>query len=447
MLTNLILTMFAIFSFAAGATLSLPWFSSPDGGEYEVSFDATFETRDYTFPQLQKMSMSEKDQLVQESVVPIMDYLFGPLTRRDLGGPRRSRDVVADWSQMREQGGRIFIPYHYRGTWILDRAAARGFTIPVPLNLQTVFTQGWLNCTDSDPEHQTRSFYWYFWDPSRPGCDQREGINFIRANVNVGRQTPNQVRTYPEYTRMLRDDEIKLTMAFGYVEDQNQPVPETDSDYGVHQYRQFLREFRREWGDLLQEEPIYQQEYLSAPNPDLIIGRRFQGKLNGTRVTMNIVINAGIDQMEIFAKSFAHDHDDVFAWFGHSRVGSGFDANTFGRLVAQNPNYYSITTEYQAIYWAGCNSYSYYTVPFFKFKADASKGLDPQGTKNLDIIANGLPSLFALNSKNAMIVSTHLLNWKNRSSYQTILAEIKAAADTYDQKVLVAVLGDEDNEP
>ena len=47
--------------------------------------------------------------------------------------------------------------------------------------------------------------------------------------------------------------------------------------------------------------------------------------------------------------------------------GYGFDANYFRSLMKGKPDYYSITSEYQLIYWGGCNSYSYYALPFFNF--------------------------------------------------------------------------------
>jgi hypothetical protein len=140
--------------------------------------------------------------------------------------------------------------------------------------------------------------------------------------------------------------------------------------------------------------------------------------------------------MDIFAKSFAHDHDSLFSWLGHSRVGSGFDANKFGQIVRSDPSYYSISNEYQVIYWGGCNSYSYYTLPFFDFKAKASNGADPKGTKNLDIIANGLPSYFSLNSINATIVVNAFLNWPAKSSYQSIVNQLESRANSFGTHVL-----------
>src|SRR5690349_6278504 len=104
--------------------------------------------------------------------------------------------------------------------------------------------------------------------------------------------------------------------------------------------------------------------------------------------------------------------------------------------------------DYQLVYWGGCNSYSYYTLPFFDLKTEFSNGADPKGTKNLDIIANGLPSLFSLNAINAEISLRALVNYAKtgeRTSYQSMIEDIEAAARQRGAVTLTSVLGDEDN--
>jgi hypothetical protein len=187
------------------------------------------------------------------------------------------------------------------------------------------------------------------------------------------------------------------------------------------------------------------KEYRGGWLPNLRIGSRFQLVRRDVNVTINVVVAAGIDQMDLFAKSFAHDHDGVFSWMGHSRVGSGFDAMRFGSLLRSDPEYYSVTNDYQLIYWGGCNSYSYYSLPFFEFKSKRDPEGDPRGTRNLDIIANGLPSLFAFNAQNSAIALDAFLNWDRRMSFQEIVDSVENHARTYGVWVLNVVLGDEDN--
>jgi hypothetical protein len=432
------------------------YFYSSMAREYEVTFQSVFVTSQLRLDQVSRLSEKEQMALVRREIAPIADFLFGPLVTRHLGAPQRTQKINVVWSGAREVDGRLELPYEYAGTWILSKSiATQGeFTIPVPVNTDPLYTPGWRGCTDSQREHQTPTFYWYFWDPQRPACDHVQDNHYREVTVHVGRQTENQARTAPEYERLFREirtnearssRELRITIAFGYLKDPETFAPDLDDDPGMAEYRHFINLMRAQWGSVLSESLIVQGEYRSAVNAELAIGRRFTGELNGSKVVVNVVTSAGIDQMELFAKSFAHDHDGVFAWFGHSRVGSGFDADRFGMMLARDPHYYSVTPEYQIVYWGGCNSYSYYTLPFFSFKAQASEGKDPKGTKGLDIIANGLPSYFGLGADNAQTVVDQFLHWPERRTYQRMVNQIELSARQYGWSVFAVVLGDEDN--
>lgn len=416
------------------------YFYSDAGREHVVTFQAVYRTDKLTMDQIQGMLPDSQQAYTRREVLPLMDYLFGPLVTRSLGSPQRAVEVLVDWVHARDLGnGQVELPYSYKGVWIVSQdVSARGHVVlPVPYNRRIVFTPNWKSCSDWAPEHQTESFFWYFWDPTRYGCDHKEGEQFATVDAKLGPMTLQTTATYPEYSRMLNNGAMSLTFGFGYVEDPSSFNPDSDSDEGARQYQLFLTNFRQAYGTWLEESVITQGEYPSSYQKQLVIGHRFTGTMNGAKILVNVVMAAGIDQMEVFAKSFAHDHDSFFGWFGHSRVGSGFDAERFGELVRFTPDFYSITDQYQVIYWAGCNSYSYYTTPFFDFKG---------GTKNLDIIANGLPSFFSLNATNAMIAANAFLNWPAHTSYQTIISNVEAQAKRAGATVLVTVLGDEDNQ-
>ena len=113
--------------------------------------------------------------------------------------------------------------------------------------------------------------------------------------------------------------------------------------------------------------------------------------------------------------------------------------------MRQNPDVFNITKNHQLIYWAGCNSYSYYTKPFFDFKVDIFNQ-DFKGTKGLDIISNGLPSYFSLNAKNAIVLARAFINYADKkTSYQDIVNQIETQSNLNGIDVLVNVIGDEDN--
>lgn len=424
---------------------------SEAGREHEVSFDGVYRVRGFSVHSFDEMSEFQKEQFIEYRMKPVMAYVFGPLTYRSIGGPKEITGLRVDWASAREAGSVVEIPYTYQGRWLIDRRDAEKslLEVPVPFNDDDVFSPGWKKCTDRDPEHQTRSFYWYFWDPRRPGCDHQEGKQYFTAQVRIGDAIAGTVDSYPEYQRLIRDTaegrELRMTIGFGYVVDRSVANPDRDGNMGMREYQEYLESFRAQYGSEFTEEPILQGEYKASMTRSKIIGHRFRGERQGVRVILNVVTSTNIDQMDLFAKSFAHDHDGVFAWFGHSRVGSGFDAERFEFVLRNDPEYYSLTDQYQLIYWGGCNSYSYYTLPFFALKSSLNPEADPNGIRNLDIIANGLPSFFALNSTNAMILTRHILNWQERPSYQMIIRDIERAATRFGARVLAIVLGDEDN--
>lgn len=428
-----------------------PEFYSKIAREVVARFQAQYRTNISSLEEFARLSDSQKNSIERYDIPQTLTYLFGPLTTRELGGPKRDQTVKVDWSSAKVSNANVVeLTYSYEGTWILSKDLGERFQIPLPYNSSVVFTPRWKKCTDEDPEHQTESFFWYFWDPRRVGCDHKLDLQYQSATVSVGNETLMQTETYPEYEKLIQsagiENNLQMTFAFGYVHDQSSPNPDTDSDAGAYEYQKFVRMVRAMKNSLnLTETPILEKEYMGSVRDDQKIGVRFKGKKGGVTLTINVVAAADIDQMELFAKSFAHDHDGFFGWFGHSRVGSGFDANNFKHMVDSNPDYYSISKEYQMIYWAGCNSYSYYSLPFFKFKAALDPSGDPNGTLGLDILGNGLPSLFSFNAYNANVALKAMINWETPTSYQTIVDTLEDYASDRGQRVLVNILGDEDN--
>ncbi len=427
---------------------------SYQGDEYKVNFKAIYKTSDYKIEDILSASnaLEIQNRIISE-IKGTTKFLFGPLTHRELGGQKLNYIITADWNLVVNGSSGIEIPYIYSGTWLVTKTIvgqSLKIELPLPFNTEVVFTEDWLKCTDTAPEHQTESFYWYFWDPKRSGCDNKVNQHYQNILITLSDKTVNQLETFPEYSKLINSasqkNNLQMTFAFGYVEDQEDANPDKDSDYGMLEYRKFIKFMNAQSKVLkLQKLDITQKEYLNANDPDKKIGYRYLGFKNGVKVDIKVIAAANIDQMDLFAQSYAHDHDGFFAWFGHSRVGSGFDANNFANMLRWNPEYYTLHNDYQLVYWAGCNSYSYYTLPFFDQKASLNKVTDPNGTKNLDIISNTLPSLFAFNAKNAIVAYSALINWEIPTSFQTLIKTIEKNGDSYGFPVLVNVMGDEDN--
>lgn len=471
--------LFAFSSFSLAADRSAdrtsvrPFFYSKSGSEVEVQFTAIFHTRQAA-ADLKIATDDQKQYYTKYEMEPTLAFLFGPLTHTELGSPQKTFDLQVRWDEAVQKEGYSEVPYTYRGRWIMNKIALQNpqFSIPFPFSESAAFSPKWKRCGDSHPDHQTRGYYWYYWDPNRYGCDQIQGVHYQMVQVQIAGYTKQETETYPEYARMIRTvgerKKVALTFAFGYVKDDAQKNPFQDYDAGALEFQDFLQWVRTEGSRLSEgdgnggldeiptapsrawkETPITMDQYPGYENRNSQLGILFEKSFGDLDVQIKVVANFKVDQMELFAKSYAKDHDAFFSWFGHSRVGSGFDADNFQRMLKYQPEHYSATNDYQVIYWGGCNSYSYYTLPFFRLKATPA---DPNGTKNLDIVANGLPSYFHFNSVNARIAMIGFMkglvpanSTEKGASYQQMIDAVENHAERGGITVLATVLGDEDN--
>ena len=117
-----------------------PAFTSPDGDEYRVSFRSYFTAGKELAARIPRLTFKQKASIAEDKFVDVLDYLFGPLTARELGSPQRRLDLQIDWDHAFVRGNRTFVPYSYLGIWILDAKwiAAGNLKIPVPFSEKSV---------------------------------------------------------------------------------------------------------------------------------------------------------------------------------------------------------------------------------------------------------------------------------------------------------------------
>ena len=416
---------------------------SEKGREYLVEFAAVYKS---SFTSLEAFNSSNK-QNTQKNILHLLRFLSGPLTHREWAGVYPQGRVELDAEGAFSKEGFVFVPYRYFGKWLVSKdLQGSSLRLPVPYYLSGLQTPNWKLCGDSHPDHQFMSLLWYYWDPDRYGCDHQEGFHYQTVIVYLRDRTELTQETYPEYEKMIRWIQgvptLEMTFAFGYVEDPAEPKPFEDRDSGALEFQKFHHRVES-WAAAKNFElkVLSPQDYgYSSKNK---IGSEWVGTHNGVRHVIRVLMAAQLDQMEIFAKSFAENHEGFFGWFGHSRVGSGFDADRLREMIFQSPETFSISPEYQLVYWGGCNSYAYYSQPFFEMKKNESE--DPFGTRSLDLLTNALPSYFSLNATNASFVFEALVNANKKTSYQSLVKKIELAAQSWGIRVLVNVLGDEDN--
>jgi len=145
------------------------------------------------------------------------------------------------------------------------------------------------------------------------------------------------------------------------------------------------------------------------------------------------VANIGVESNAFFcmAKEVA-ERGSVFLYSGHSRVG-GLDLKYMGDQIGSpiKVNH----SQYQIYGFFGCSSYGYYNLSYFAAKAS---NVDPDGTKNTDIITNGITGSFHDMADFNIKTVTPILNWSARGSKMTWQQIISS----YSKKYLTGVNGD-----
>jgi hypothetical protein len=121
---------------------------------------------------------------------------------------------------------------------------------------------------------------------------------------------------------------------------------------------------------------------------------------------------------------------------GHSGLGGHLDMPSMERMEG-----FTLTPpkdRYQIYYFNSCTSWTYYNLPYLRRKATES---DPKGSKNLDILANGLETYFTVMGPTIAAVAQAVDMWasgQGAMSYQNLARAI-------DSQNLFGIVGDEDN--
>lgn len=397
------------------------------GNQVSVQLEASY-LANINFQDLQNQNVQAR---LRKSILKTLTYLYGPTTNRNIGGISKIENVAINFAQSTIENNQLKIPYEYQAIWLIsDKLSKRSsLDISIPFNEEILITENWKKCTDHEPIHQTQKLFWYYWDPNREGCDHQLNVHYQNVTVQFAQRMNQDLAGRPQYHRLIQRKDgqhLNMTFAFGYINNDSQKNPDTSQDQGMYSYRELLKLLRKNKliKKSFQESPINLNEYYGYRNENQIIGTRFKGSKDGVPVTIKVVTASNIDQMELFAKSYLQDHDSTFAWFGHSRVGEGFAASQVLELLKINKTSYSLTNDYQILYWGGCNGYSYFTTPFFKMKAKKFSEFE-NDRSNLNIISNALPSLDHLSGRNAMAFFESIFYWEKSKSYKEIIDDLE----------------------
>lgn len=377
-------------------------------------------------------------------------HLFGPLIAGRFPAVPKGDHEVFDISRPVRDGKKGYrADYSFRGTLVVGEQAPTLYEILLPFDPEKIFRAGGARrgknpCTDET--YNEEDTFWYFWHPARAHCKLQEGIDYARIQGQIER-LPNTTSTYPEYDRLVRGTGAKRKIVVSIFVGMDDPAkkvvdPMTSRDENAHGFRRMRRTLlemgfvndqrwsRRRLNEYLGVKlrgPFFVEEFGKDTPKGRLIARLYFGPTGLT------------EESRIFHRLYrdALLRSSVVVYDGHSGFG---DSLYLDKIEEKEGVDIRLGPGYQIYYFNSCSSYFYYPSEYFARKVSKT---DPKGTRNLDVLANGLMSAnFAEHDANLGLVRA-ISDWaegKRIVSYQTLMQEI-------DDKNFSGVLGDEDNPP
>ena len=405
-----------------------------DSTEAVMTFDHEVEMKSTTAP-----TQEEALHHINQQVL----HLFGPMGAATYKGVPKGNHEITDIQISRGKNSYI-IRYHYVGTIVLKNGPTTEYEITLPVNPETIYETGlvgWKNpCTDS--HYDMEQYFWYFWNPKNQGCRLKEGRDYKRVTAQIQRLA-NTKDTYPQYDRLVDDSgTIHISLLMGMDNPYLDPNPMNSTDINASNYRAIRNSLLRLGFESLSTWSKEQIFSIATPRPKPL---PYVEELEKQDQKAKIVIRLffGPSEMDELSQTFhyffkdAIENSSVMIYDGHSGLGEYLDLERMEQEEGFEMQPHQ--ARYQIYYFNSCSSYPYYNSTFFNRKITDS---DPKGTKNLDILTNGLSTYFYVLHDTNLAFIRAIDTWadgKARISYQKIAKEI-------DSGNLFGINGDEDNE-
>ncbi|MBY0517835.1 MAG: hypothetical protein K2P81_13070 [Bacteriovoracaceae bacterium] len=335
------------------------------------------------------------------------------------------------------KGDMVEVSYHFEGKTNFHRSVFRNgrktqIPLSLPYNIDKIYELGVVRGKNlcSDEHYNSEGDFFYFWDPDKDECPLKGNTtDVLRINGTLD-ELENTTSTYPEYDRLYQKDKIKVAVFIGYIDGP------TNRDSGAYSYRGLKEKFTDLGFELKEEKKLFRhsgQRVTQGVNYLATFSGMTKTAL-GTNSEIEIQLMLAETEMDNRDSTFhkylieAYENADIIAYDGHSGLGGNLDLNSLPTV--------NFKRNYQIIFFNGCSSYPYYNQNYFAAK--------PGGSKNLDIITAGLPTLTSTSEDNMMAFLTPFLKGY-LSSWQTLMNRLEAS-NGEETTYLMGVNGDEDNQ-
>lgn len=427
-------TLLIMQNFAHAAERKL--YVGSDSSEAQMTFDHYVVVTGARAP-----SKTRANQIIEDQ----LQHMFGAMEANIVKAVPRGSHTVTINSITKQDIKKYLVSYSYEGTVVLHNSAGPVYSFNLPNDPKAIYTAAMVGehnpCTDE--HYQSEGDFWYFWNPKNSGCNLKEGLDYTNVKGKIKR-IANTTSTYPEYERLIDSKGVvKITLLMGMDDPTLSNNPNRSSDINAGNFRDIKASLLRDG----YTNKLATDAELKAVLPKKIAKpyvENFKKEITNNGVTRTIWLQiffgpSGIDEESAAFHYFFKDaleNSAIMMYDGHSGLGGHLDLESIEYnqdFVIRPPQ-----NKYQIYFFNSCSSYSYYNTMFFARKATEA---DPRGTKNLDILTNGLATYFyVMHDTNWAVVKAveHYLSGKQKISYQLLARQI-------DSGNLFGVNGDEDN--
>lgn len=407
-------------------SLDEAYFYSPDVKEAE------FTVQSYTF--FGKSKGKPSDDMIKNDIAGKVRYMLGKMRRSapsiSAMYPKYSTKIL----NITETETQFRIDYEVSGKGVF-KPNLSNYDFYIPIMASTLYSKSNGRCSKAEPELVGESNFWYLWDPTLSKCPLQKNVDYIKYNSPL-KFLESTTLTFPEYNRLVKNDNILITVIHG-LSDYNLPQksPQKSDDFTAGMYLKQRKTLinqgfkAREWS----ESEI--RQFYNPSNGRLPYVEDFilKAKLGTVTVRMfygNTSLEYDSAGYHAFLKKTLMERG-VFIYNGHSGLGRNMNIASIEALRGYK---YVLSEDYQIYFFGSCIPYSYYPDLFFRMKANAN---DPNGTKNLDIFTFGDEAF--VDNTNAYYLIDAVIQYAQtgaKKSYQQILKGTQ---------FYLSILGDEDN--
>jgi hypothetical protein len=434
-LTQLTALVVLLFSAQFAAAVERKLYVGVDSEEVTLSFHHFVEIEAKRAPSRSK---------VDEKIELQLQHLFGTMAASKYKSvPRGEHEILLN-SVEKKSPGLYIARYSYTGSAVVQSSAGNSLELLLPNNPDQVFEAGMVGsknpCTDD--HYQTEGDFWYFWNPYQVGCPLQLGKDFEKIVASVSR-VQNSPTTYPEYERLLdKSNTVKISLLMGMDDPNKLKDPNISPDVNAQNFQEIKRSLIRDGYTSKKADTAAIKSIYPGRSRPYVEDFKKEIQRNGKIITIWVQVFFGPSGMSENSEAFhlffkdALENSAVMIYDGHSGLGGHLDLSAI-----EQANELAITPpqdKYQIYFFNSCSSYSYYNTMFFDRKKTDK---DPKGTKNLDILTNGLATYFyVMHDTNWALIKAveFYFSGKSKISYQTLAQQI-------DSGNLFGINGDEDN--